>query len=466
MLVVAFMGVFLLLLTTITSYSFEQSKYGRAIYAREQSLHIADAGLEYYRWYLAHSPNDLTNGTGGSGPFTYVVNDQEAGTRIGAASLTITGNTQCGVIQSIDITSVGTADTDPSYKRTLKARYMQPSVAGYSYLLNGNVWAGADRDITGPYFSNGGIRMDGTNNSDVLSAVATWSCDSSYGCSPTQSKTGVFGAGSGSPLWHYPVSSIDFAGITTGLSNLKTYARNTGGVYFAPAAGTMSQRGYHLLFKADGTVDVYRVTSTTAVSGYSDQYGQVTENNIIASQVFVGNYAIPASCSVFFMEDRVWIEGIIARKVTVAAADFINANNSPDAYLANNITYSAYDGSVGLTLIAEGNVLIPLNSPDTMEVHGVFVAQTGHYGRNFYTSSGTYAVPSAYNSYVMQTQLTTGGTVVSNGRTGTSWSCSGSFCSGYATRVDSYDALQATNPPPFTPAASPDYTFVIWRDQQ
>lgn len=474
LLVVAFMGIFMILLSTITSYTFQQAKYGRALVSREQALHVAEAGLEYYRWFLAHNPGDLTNGTGAAGPYSYEVTDPE-GDRLGEAQISIVGNTQCGVVQSIDITSVGYADTDPGFPRTVIARHMRPSVAGYSYLLNSNVWAGADRQITGPYFSNGGIRMDGTNNSDVLSAVATWSCDSGYGCSPTQTKNGVFGAGSGSALWRYPVASIDFAGITTDLSNLKTYAQNNGGLYFAPASGSINQRGYRLVFRNDGTIDVYRVTSTTAVPAKDPANNWATEYSIINGQTFVGNYAIPASCSVIFVEDRAWVEGVVSRKVTIAAADFITANNAPDAYLPNNITYTTYDGSVGLTVVAEKDVLIPLNSPDVMEIHGIFIAQSGHYGRNFYTNNSGYCpgsgpfsgsacrVGNGWSSYVLQSQLTTGGTIVSNGRTGTAWGSPA--VSGYQTRIDSFDALQATNPPPFTPSSSPDHTFVIWRER-
>src|SRR3989344_5827356 len=79
MLVIAFMGIFLLIMGTVTSYVFEQAKYGRALYGREQALAIAEAGLEYYRWFLAHNPNNLTNGTGVPGPYTYTVDDPKEG---------------------------------------------------------------------------------------------------------------------------------------------------------------------------------------------------------------------------------------------------------------------------------------------------------------------------------------------------------------------------------------------------
>ena len=474
LMVVVFMAIFLLILSALTGFAFEEAKYSNATLDREQALDSAEGGLEYYRWFLAHFPGNTTNGTGVAGPYAYAVIDPETGKTTGNASITVTPNTQCGAIQSIDLTSVGTSILGPQYPRTLFARYMQPSVAGYSYLLNSNVHAGSDRQITGPYFSNGGIRMDGTNNSTVSSAASTWVCSSSYGCSPTQnSAPGVMGNGSGSALWNYPVASVDFTAITTGLSSIKTYAKNSGGLYFAPAgSGTTNanQRGYHLIFNSNGTVDVYKVTSTIGVAAYpvSGTGGAQTDYSIINTQTYLGNYTIPVACSVIFVEDRVWVEGTVKGKVTVAAADFVNASYSPDAYLVNNINYTTYDGTSGLTVIAEGNVLIPLNSPDIMSVHGIFVAENGSYGRNFYTNDNSYGtpVPAAYSAYVTRTQLTTNGTVVSNGSTGTQWQCGSPsvLCSGYANRIDSYDELQALSPPPFTPAASTNYQFIQWRE--
>ena len=467
MMVVAFMGIFLIIMGTITSYAFQQAKYGRALYGREQALAIAESGLEYYRWFLAHNPGNLTNGTGLPGPYTYTVSDPEGGT-LGSASLTVSGNSQCGIIQSIDITSRGTSNANVGFPRTLFARHMRPSVAAYSYLLNSNVFAGSDRNITGRYHSNGGIRMDGTNNSDVSSAVTTWNCTSSYGCSPAVNPApGVLGSGPGFALWYNSAASIDFAGIATSLANLKTYAQTGGGLYFAPSTGTVTSRGYHMIFKSNGTVDVYRVTATTPVRGSVDGTNYVNEYNIIATQSLLGNYTIPASCGLIFAEDRVWIEGVVKGKVTVVAATPSNTGTTPYIILPNNITYATNDGTAGLTAISERDVLIPLNSPNAMEIHGIFVAHNGRYGRNHYiTADGSNDVPESYNSYVLRSQLTTVGTIVSSGRTGTKWvNGSGVTTSGYQTRIDAYDQPQATNPPPFTPSASTDYSFVLWREQ-
>lgn len=483
-LVIAFMAIFLVILGTITSYTFTQSRYGRALYAREQAIQIAEAGLEYYRWFLAHNPGNLTNGTGQAGPYAYIVSDPE-GSTVGSASLTIVGNRACSVIQSIDITSQGTSDANPLFKRTLFARYMRPSVAEYSHIVSDNVWAGSDRVITGPYHANGGIRMDGLNYSDVTSAVSTWVCNAGFGCNPTNNATpGVFGAGAGSALWQYPVPQIDFpsffGALGTSTAALKNYAYNDG-IMLSPtttrvdgvqqggsysSVGGSEQRGYHIIFRSDGSVDVYRVTGTTLVRGYNSLLGWYNDYSIISSEAYVGRFTPPADCAVIFSQAKTWIEGTVSGKITLVAAD--EGSFVPNVLFGNNnLTYQTLDGTTGLTVIAEGSIIIPLLSPDIMTVRGIFIAQTGFFGRNHYTTSGSNEVPSQYDAYVQRSQLTTNGSVISFRRVGTKWLCGspGVYCSGYNNRIDNYDRLLAFSPPPFTPAASADYKFVLWREQ-
>lgn len=477
-LVLAFMGIFLFLLGTILSYTLTQGRYGRALYAREQALSVAESGLEFYRWYLAHNPEIMVDGTSLITPVSYEAVDPEGGV-LGNAEVSTTLNTACGRVQSADLTSEGESDLNSIFRRTLKARYMRPSVAEYSNIINANVWAGSDRNITGAYHSNGGIRMDGTNNSIVSSSVATWSCTSSFGCSPTTNQPGVFGAGSGSAFWQFPAASFNFAGISSDFPALQTYATNDGimlntttvhvdgvqqGGTFSSVGGS-DQRGYRIVLRSDNTVDIYRVTGTTGVYAQRiDNIGTwVTDYHIISNQTYHGRYTIPADCPVIFARAKVWLEGVVGGKVTVVAAD--TGSFSPDIILSNNITYASASGASGLTAVAERSVLIPLNSPDVMTVRGVFVAQNGYVGRNYYQQGGSNGVPSSYNSYVTQSSLTTIGSVISNNRVGTKWNCGGTFCSGYNTRVDTYDRLLAFDPPPFTPAASPDYKLVLWREQ-
>ena len=466
LLVVGFMGVFMLILGTITSYAFEQARYGRAILGREQALHVAEAGLEYYRWFLTHNPGNLTNGTGLPGPYTYTVSNPEGGT-MGTASLTVTGNTQCGVLQYVDISSRGVSSINAGYPRTISARYMQRNVAEYAVLTNTNVWYGSANVGVGPGFSNGGIREDGSNNSTITSALATFSCDSSMGCSPTQTKNGVFGSGSGAALWKYPATSIDFPGMATNFGTLRTYAQ-TSGKYFQDntVSANNDSMGFHIILNADGSYDAYKVTGTTWVYGYrangdcAESGGWCSDYDIINTQTYLGHFTPPSTCGLIYVEGTLWLEGTLKGKLTIVAAD--PGSYAPDILLNGNISYAATDGTTGLTAIAEHSVRIPLIVPDTMNVRGIFVAQTGYFGRDYYLAGYT----NGNDSYVTRSTLNTTGSVVSSQRPVTCWSSGGGTCdSGFNIRTNSYDRVLAFNPPPFTPVTTPDYHYALWNEQ-
>ena len=457
-LVLVFGAIFLTLISSLTGFIFVEQRTLLAKENREKALQIAEAGLDYYKWFLAHFPSDITDGTGAPGPYVHQYSDPEGGV-VGSFSLEIVGNQQCGELSSIDIRSTGTSDADTSLKRRVFGRYARPSVAEYAYILNSNVWAGSDRVILGPYHSNGGVRMDGTNNSLVTSAVQNWSCTSSFGCSPTQSVNGVFGSGTGSSLWQFPVPSVDFVGITTDLVAIKDLAKDFG-LYFGPTA-----KGKRVVFLADGTVDVYIVNATESVWGFDNLDGWNRDYHIIKNDTFIGNFVIPSDCRLIFAESDVWLEGVVKDSVTLASANLIQPNIDTTILLNGDITYVSSDGSSGLTAIAEEDVLIPLLSPTDMLLSGVFIAQNGHFGRNHYTTSGSYKVPSAYNNYVIQDSLSINGTIVSNGRVGTKWTSGGNTVSGYLNRENAYDRNLVSAPPPLTPYISSEYRFLEWREE-
>src|SRR3990167_3134470 len=129
LLVVGFMGVFMIIVGTVTGYAFQQAKYGRALFAREQALHIAEAGLENFRWLLAHNTSAggtvMTTGVGlGSLPTSYTVTDPEGGT-VGTATIAPTPAYQCGRGQWMDLASTGRADTNVAFPPTLLPRYIR-----------------------------------------------------------------------------------------------------------------------------------------------------------------------------------------------------------------------------------------------------------------------------------------------------------------------------------------------------
>lgn len=459
LLAIVFGAVFLTVLGALASYSITQNKVQIADTGKVKALALAEAGIEYYRWHLAHFPTDLTNGTGTTTSFTLTQNDPEGGTA-GTISMSITPNQACGQTQSIDINSTGFPSDGSGATRTVVARYAQPTVASYSYIVNSSVWAGSDRTINGPFHSNGGVRMDGVANSAVTSSLSTWQCTSNFGCSPTQTEPGVFGAGPNQTLWTYPTPQVDFNGIAANFSNLKSVAQSSG-LYYARYSGGQPNsaaywKGYHLIFNGDGTFTLKHVTSTSAVTVQPiNPADSTSDRTVINNETAVGTYTIPAGCGVIFVEDNTWIEGVVKGKVTVVVANVSDTGVSPNAMLPNNITYA--DSSSGLTVLAANDILITGTSPTNMTLNGVFVAQGGAFGRNY------YGCPSSYEP---RGTLTIHGTTVSNQRTGTKWAggCPNGDA-GYQTRTDTYDQTLASDPPPFTPTISTDYQFIDWREK-
>ncbi len=440
-LVLVFGAIFFVVLTALMGLVISQKQLQDFKNNKERALVIAEAGLNYYKWFLAHNPDDVQNGEGVPGPYVQQYTNA-SGTVLGEYSLEVSSNESCGTTMSIDIEATGYTAAHPDISRRLYARYARPTVAEYAYIINSNVWAGADRIIIGPYHSNGVIRMDGTNNSTVSSGQDTWVCDNAeLNCDPPYNEgdtiDAVFGAGPNFDLWQTAVPPIDFVGITLDLGAMQTSADTGGGRLFGPSTA----RGYRVDFQ--GTSDTFRLY----------RVNNVDDEHIITSDTLIGTYGIPADCPLIFLEDKVWLEGEIDTKVTVAAAR-VGSSIDPDIILVDNITYNSEDG--GLLAVAENNVLIGIDVPDVMEVNGIFVAQEGKFGRENYDAS--------YGSDQFKDTLTINGTIVSNGRVGTRWTCGGVYCSGFANRVNSFDRELVENPPPLTPQTSDTYRFIEWRE--
>lgn len=474
LLVIVFGGIFFAVLIALSGFVLAGNRAQDVARERTEAFGIAEAGLEYYRWFLSHFPGNTQNGTGHDGPYTNAYIDPEGGT-VGTYTLSIVGNSSCGTVQSIDVTSRGVPSDAPTASATLWARYAKPSVALYSMIVNASTWFDGTV-FHGPMHSNGGLRMDNTsNNASVSSSLSSWSCDWSFGCSPTRTVAGIFGNGMNQNLWSYPTPQMDFAAIAASFSSLKTVAQ-TSGLYF-PRVSTSSGKnpkpylGYHLIFNSGGTVTVKKVTSVNTslksvpVDG-STGYGSSTNDySLITGETTLGTYSIPSGCGTIFVEDNTWIEGAISTKVTVVVANVITQGISPNIVLPNNITYTAFDGSAGLTAIASHNVLIGPNTPQDLTLDGIFVAQSGAFGRNLYDCSY------GGSSYQYRGRLFMLGTIVSMLRQNNYWlgGCSsgqGNW-SGYPDNLWTFvfDRQNSTNPPPFTPVTSTQWQFVDWQQK-
>jgi hypothetical protein len=427
--------------------------------AQNSALHIAEAGINYARWHLAHDPEDF-NFSG-----TYDYKDPE-GTIVGKYQLQITPPSGCD--SAVKILSTGWKLGFESQQREIQVKYAKPALAKYAFLTNSNVWFGQDEELKGPFHSNGGIRMDGTQNSISSSAKETYICGPEHGCSSSSCSDpcswtasgcecpGIWGEGEGGEkgLWQFPVSNIDFDKIIQDLAALKQEAQNSG-IYI----GQPTRHGYHLKFKSDGTVDVYSVTNLKKkVWGY-DGEKWVYESNSIDKEEFFANYSLPENCAPIFVENNVWVEGDVKGRVTVVAAKLPETPASlKKIIIAGNINY--VDSNSVLGLIAQKDILIPLYSPDRLEVKAALLAQKGHVFRYYYPH--WWFEP--YKTYAIRNYIETYGSIITNTMWTFSWvDDQGNVVSGYRETEMSYNPDLTYTPPPYFPVSG-EYEIVSWEE--
>lgn len=455
-LVLVFGAVFFIIVVSFMGFVLTQHRVQAHKLQSEKALAIAEGGLNYYKWYLAHFPGDYTHGTGGPGPYEIPYEDFESGL-VGTSTLEISEQSYCGDVVSLDIHSTGVSAEKPSLERTVFARYALPSVAEYAYIINSDVWAGPSRVITGPYHSNGGVRMDGTNNSTVTSGVQNWICDNSFGCDPVDNAAeGVFGAGANSTLWKWPVPGVDFERIDSDIQEIETIVQNwgSGDGYI----GESGRSGYRIVFQDDGTYNLYMVRDKEN-EPQGNAYGY--HLNKIKNTQYLGNQSIDPACPVIFVDDNVWLEGEVSGKITLVAASG-DGTNPRTIVLQDNITYVDEEEDA-LLVMSDNDILLGFDVPDDMVISGIFVAQGGHFGRNDYSWLTT---PASWQQYVFRNSLTINGTIVSKGRVGTQWVYSnGNPASGFMNREAAYDRRLVLDPPPLTPRVSDNYTFIEWRQE-
>jgi len=454
--VLVFGSIFLIIFGGLVDLLLTQWRNSSQRLAWNQSLHVAEAGINYYKWCINNNIEDNC-----SIQKDYL--DSE-GKKIGEFSLDVTPSVTCGEAIQKEIISTGKIEKYDNMERKISVIYARPSVAKYSYILNDNVWIGADHTIRGPYHSNGGIRIDGENQSTVTSAAENWVCTDSFGCSPCPTSAGckmqqtncvcpgVFTTANGNEsLFQYPIPPFDFGSITIDLAKMKIAAKNSG-IYLFPSSSINSQaKGYHIILNNNGTFTARIITGLTSTYAYSLEEGWHYDNFTISSEYFYNDYSIPSSCSAIFVEDNLWIEGTVKGKVAIASANLIDSNTDTDIVLPNSINYETLDGSDGLSLTAEKNILIGPQSPNQMILRGIFTAQKGRFGRNHYPNN-------------IKQQLEIVGAVVSNGRVGTQWTSGSQIISGYRERESYFDSNLIYNAPPFVSYLSPEFQMVRWQE--
>ncbi|MBT4277663.1 hypothetical protein HOD96_02875 [Candidatus Falkowbacteria bacterium] len=448
-------GIFLTLAGGLASLGvYEYRLYLRKV-SKTQALHIAEAGVNYYRWHLAHAETDFFDGTGsGPGPYehTYI---SPQGDLTGVFSLEITPPETGSTIATIK--STGWTDDFPNIKRVVEVRYGIPSFSTYSVVVNSNVRFGSGTEIFGPLHSNGGIRFDGVAHNLVSSAVTCYDdpdtdppvdpCEQPGVWTSQANPEDVFLSGT-----DFPVPAVDFDGITADLAAIKADAQSEG-FYLS-----YRNRGYRLHFNTDGTFDVYEVDSLTSKGWIYEGDGnwEWTSYDIQNETLDSSSNAIPAN-GLIFVEADVWVDGIVDGRVTVASGRFPeNPNQYTNITIVNDIVCESHDGSDVIGLMAQNHVQIGYYCEDNLEIEAAILAQNGRFYRPYYYYYETPS-PGAYN---LRDTITITGSLAMSDRYGLHWCCPDS---GYWTRNINYNSSLVYSPPPSFPTTG-EYAFISWEE--
>jgi hypothetical protein len=441
--------IFSMVMMPIINLAVVQSRVIRNNSYKEQALQIAEAGVNYYQWRLAHFPTDYQDGTGIAGPYVHDYKDYNTQTVIGQYSLEITPPLLGSTI--VTIQSTGWTSENPNVKKTITARYGVPSLATYASLNNDVIWLGATSTVNGKMHSNNGIRFEGTANAPITSARDTYTCGSNQGCSSGgETKNGVWGSPPQATqnFWQFPVPSVSFAAITANLAEIKDEAEN-GGIYLPPS----NDDGYSIVFNSNGTVSVYKVNSLRSTPDWSSGSGWNTSNLDYNTRTLQFTQAIPSNGAIY-IEDNTWVEGTVRGRVMLAAAKLpYSASSAPNIYIPNNIVYSAKDGTDVLGLLAQQSVAITYRAPDFLEIDAAIIAQNEAFRFYNYESGATQKIKNTLTMY---------GSTMTFIKGGIRWTSGGSIVSGYPTAIYNYDDNLLYSPPPLFPISSEGYKQLSW----
>lgn len=457
------MTVVMILLTSIVSFVSSYLQYSLKQRDREQALHIAEAGIHFYRWYLAHQLDGRTA--------SQIQAFWDAGTALGQStpyvgsfgggeySITVTPPDSGQTI--VYITSTGQTNRYPDQSRTIRVRLRRPSWSEYAALTDQAVRFGTGTEVFGKIHSNNGIRFDGLAHNVVSSAVDAYNDPDHNGAnefgvhthvnappasgvnntfraaeappSAVPTRTDVFEAGR-----EFPVAPLDFNGLLGDLSLMKSEAQSgtNGSRYF-----DNTRQGRHIILKSNDTFDIRTVQSFNA-----------STNEIINYNGGWSNYSIPDG-GVIFVENNVWLEGTVnGRRVTVVAANLISASQKT-IYLGKDLRYTNYDCTDMIGVIGQNDVEVYRQSNNILRLDAALLAQSGRVGRANYT--GPFATRDTITVY---------GSIVSNQRYGFAWAdAMGNHVSGYQTRNLYYDNNLLYCPPPYFPTGT-QYELDLWEE--
>lgn len=471
------MTIVAILLTSILQYVVSQMKFNMNRVERERAFQIAEAGVYYYRWYLAHQTAGMTSAQleifweseapGGTKEYAEVeYKDPETQEGIGKYQIEVTKAGSSST--SITAKATGWTYKAPTATRAVQVRFRRPSWSEYIFLSNSFMNFGDQAEVYGKVFSNNGIRFDGLAHNAVSSLLPSFN-DPTYG--GNRMEFGVHTtrnpADPGAPSYpwpdgtvpnrpdifmggrSFPMPEVSFTGVVTDLSYMKSQAQDGYGKYF-----DNSGLGRRIILKSDGTYNICVVNTAQSQLHTISKYNKIncSTGGIVngtcatCSGQCLCNYPI-VNNGVIFVENNAWVEGSINNKrLTIAAADLSGSGSRADIYIGisnNNLRYAAYDCDNILGLVAQRDVRVLNACPTDFIIDAAVLAQTGTVGIND-------------NGFSGKTSLTFNGAIASYLQP---YFAHGN--SGFAVRTYNFDNNLLYCPPPYFPTGT-EYSIDLW----
>lgn len=466
-LALVFGGAFSLILASLTTYILIQYRSNQRIAAKEQAFHIAESGLEYYNWYLAHALEGLTAAEqiqfwaddetiGYPTPYEGDFKDQY-GTIIGHFQLEITppltGSTD------VIVKSTGWTNQFPALERILQVQRRKGGWGGYALLVNHRANLAEGTTINGRIHSNEDLRVDGViNNLATASGSTHPDPDTGEEVAPgvwtTQNPDDIFLGG-----WEDNVPVMDFNILTGKFSGMKELTEGTP-FYLGPPVKICDPHpwfcrfeiwdpsGYIIELNDDSTIDIYKTTGLEIFGRSLPGYTGTS---------FRGTYDWPEN-RLIFSEATVWVKGEVGdNQITIGAANLSGAdlpgpNNSADIVIQDDILYNHANAKVGL--MAQDNVMINNNiTGHDLEINAALIAKEGMVGReDFGNNLG---------------DLVINGSIATNylGELGKNQYCFFAWCwiAGFESIEINYDEDLLYNSPPYFPGRE-NYSTNMWEE--
>lgn len=407
-----------ILFSGIIGYVASQVNYSYRVAASERALHVADAGIDFYKWYLAHETDgmqmqEIIDFWEETSPYPYGVDIpyESDFNGIGKFHLTVTPPGSGSTI--ITVESVAWTYDRPEVTRTIRARLRVGSWSEYVILANTDIVVEDGEDVDGKVHANGGIRFDGVAHNVVSSAVSGY-VDPDSGLTKDgvwTSWAGEYNTNMGSNVFlvgkKFPVPEKDFDSVTASFSQIFDAAEEIN-LNFSP-----STKG-RLIVLDGNKVNIYDVLNTNK--------GVVTRTHPTQMNVDLPDVAA------IYVDKNIWVEGHLGsgKKLVIAA-------NNPSVehgniFISNDIIYDDYVSGTVLGLVAKNDIEVVEDSEDDLRIDAALLAQIGRVGRSDYGNS--------------KSKITIYGAIATN---------QGYGFTGYVNKDIIFDSSLIFNPPPYFP---------------